>query len=137
MKTGVPTVLVVDDDVIIARVFARALTGEGYRVRTSHDAEDALRQIHEEPPDAIAVDFRMPRINGVGFLYRLRERPASRDIPVMMITADMTVSDDTRSELRSLGAELYLKPLSLEALLTAVRHLLMSHDGRQLPAHTG
>jgi DNA-binding response OmpR family regulator len=118
------TVLVVDDDVILARAFARALTGAGYRVQTAHNAEEALRALPSAPPDAIIVDFRMPLINGIGFLYRLREQQAHHRTPVMVITGDALLSDEIRSELRELGAELRLKPVGLEDLLAATRQLL-------------
>jgi DNA-binding response OmpR family regulator len=118
------TVLVVDDDVILARAFARALTSAGYRVQTAHNAEEALRALPGEPPDAIIVDFRMPMINGIGFLYRLRKQQAYHETPVMVITGDTLLSDEIRAELRELGAELRLKPVGLEDLLSATRQLL-------------
>jgi DNA-binding response OmpR family regulator len=120
----VATVLVVEDDVILARAFARALTTAGYRVQTAHNAEEALRALPTERPDAVIVDYRMPLINGIGFLYRLRQQQAHHATPVMMITGDTSVSDEMRAELRELGAELRLKPVGLEDLLAATRQLL-------------
>ena len=117
-------VLVVDDDVSLSRVFARGLATAGYRVHIAHNAEDALREIHYETPDAIIVDFRMPMINGGGFLHRLRAESAYHDTPVLVITADAFLSDEIRADLRDLGAELRLKPLSLDDLLAATRQLL-------------
>jgi DNA-binding response OmpR family regulator len=66
----------------------------------------------------------MPLINGIGFLYRLRQQQAHHATPVMMITGDTSVSDEMRAELRELGAELRLKPVGLEDLLAATRQLL-------------
>ena len=51
-----------------------------------HTADDGLRLAAERPQDAILLDFRMPFVNGVGFLYRLRGLPGLRDVPGMVIT---------------------------------------------------
>src|SRR5262245_55953186 len=78
----VQTILVIDDHVSLARAFAMALKHEGYLVHTAHRAEDGLRLAQSEHPDAIILDFRMPFINGAGFLYRLRDFPGQHLTPV-------------------------------------------------------
>src|SRR5689334_10860012 len=72
-----PTILIVDDDVVLARAYALALGTQGYAVKTTHTAEDALNEVRMAPPDAIILDYRMPLINGAGFLYRLRSHGAA------------------------------------------------------------
>ena len=129
-----PTVLVIDDDVVLARAFVRALAGEGYRVHAVHSAEDALRELQADPPDVIILDFRMPRINGVGFLYRLRAQTAHHNTPVMVVTGDALLSDEVRGELRDLGAEMRLKPVSLEELVATTR-LLVSRAPKPAAEH--
>ena len=62
------TVLIIDDDWAVAGTFAFALTSVGYHVHLAHSAEDALRELDAQRPDAIVLDFRMPFINGLGFL---------------------------------------------------------------------
>jgi DNA-binding response OmpR family regulator len=121
---GAATILIVDDDVVLARAFALALIRAGYRARSVHSAEEALRELNAAPPDAIVLDFRMPRINGVGFLYRLREQPVHQHIPVMVVTGETVLSDEVRTELRSLGAEVLQKPLGVDQLLASTRALL-------------
>ena len=74
-------VLVIDDDEGLRSAFARVLTREGYSVQVAATAEEALGQVARERPDAIFLDLKMPMINGVGFLYRLRENPANRTSP--------------------------------------------------------
>ena len=81
-------VLIIDDNVNLARGFALALERAGYHVAVAHTADDGLRLAADQHPDAILLDFRMPFVNGVGFLYRLRQLPGLRDVPVMVITGE-------------------------------------------------
>ena len=118
------SILIIDDDVTLAGAFVRALTREGYRARAVHNAEDALRELDAERPDVIVSDFRMPFINGAGFLYRLRGQAAYRTTPVLVVTGDALLTDETREELKTLGAEIRLKPFGLDELVSTVRQLL-------------
>jgi two-component system response regulator MprA len=117
-------VLVIDDDEALRSVFARALTREGYRVQVAATAEEALGQVALERPDAILLDLKMPLINGVGFLYRLRENPANKDIPVALITGERALDDATANDLLALSARVWHKPLSLDDLRGVARTLL-------------
>ena len=74
-------ILIVDDDESVTQTFASMLRLEGYQVRTAITAENGLRVAEESRPDAIILDLRMPLVDGLGFLRRLRARAASgRDI---------------------------------------------------------
>jgi two-component system response regulator MprA len=117
-------VLVIDDDEALRGVFARALTREGYSVQVAATAEEALNSVAQERPDAIFLDLKMPMINGVGFLYRLRENPANRDIPVALITGERALDDATANDLLALSARVWHKPLSLDDLRGVARTLL-------------
>jgi DNA-binding response OmpR family regulator len=118
-----PHVLIIDDNINLARGFALALGRAGYDVSVAHTAEDGLRLAAERPPDAILLDFRMPFVNGVGFLYRLRELPGLRDVPVMVITG-ASVDDETLADLHDLHASLRFKPVALTELVEDTRSLL-------------
>src|SRR5262245_41722837 len=130
-----PTVLIVDDDVILARAFALALTRDGLRAHTVHTAADALSFVKSSPPDVIILDFKMPLINGVGLLYRLRSQIESRNIPVLVVTGESFLSDEARRSFEELHAEVRLKPLELEELLSSTRALLSA--GRIADNHAG
>jgi CheY-like chemotaxis protein len=117
------TILIIDDNVVLARAFARVLSDAGYSVHTWHSAEDGLRQAKVQPPDAIILDFQMPFVNGVGFLYRLRADPTLRDTPVMVVTG-VALNEQRVSELAELGAIVRLKPIGVEQLLAETRGLL-------------
>jgi len=117
-------ILIVDDDEAVTTTFARMLELEGYQVSTAVTAESGLREADVSRPDAIILDLRMPLIDGLGFLKRLREREAHRGVPVAIVTGDYFLDDQLANELRELQAELRFKPLWLEDLLGLARSLL-------------
>jgi len=117
-------ILIVDDDETVLRTFAKALILEGYDVRVAASPLTGLQEIEEMPPDAILLDLRMPFVNGIGFLYRLRAREAHRNIPVAIITGDSCVDDPVLQEMHDLDAEVVFKPIWLDEVVTVTRNLL-------------
>ena len=123
--TGVRSkVLIIDDDDAVTQTFARMLRLEGHEVRTARNAESGLREADAQHPDAIIVDLRMPLINGLGFLYRLRAKECYQATPVAIVTADYGLDESIARELEELGAQLHYKPLWLEDLVDLTRSLL-------------
>ena len=104
------TVLIVDDQRVVLRVFGLALESAGYRVLVADNADAALDVVRRESVDAIMIDVTMPFVNGLGLLYRIREFAAN--LPVAMITGMPSVPAETREELETLGVPLYFKPLA-------------------------
>lgn len=117
-------ILIVDDDEGVTQTFARMLRLEGYQVRTAVSAEKGLEEAEQSHPDAIILDLRMPLIDGLGFLRRLRAFEAHSTTPVAIVTGDYFLDDSISNELRELGAELRYKPLWLEDLVGLARNLL-------------
>jgi len=117
-------ILIVDDDEGVMQTFARMLSLEGYQVRTAANAEKGLAEAAENHPDAIILDLRMPLVDGLGFLRRLRARDDQRQTPVAIVTGDYFLEDSVSNELQELGAELRFKPLWLEDLVGLARNLL-------------
>lgn len=124
MQPQTATILIVDDDEGVTQTFARMLRLEGYQVRTAVNAESGLREADEARPNAIILDLRMPLVDGIAFLRRLREREELRRTPVAIVTGDYFLDDATAAELRELHAELRFKPLWLEDLVALARMLL-------------
>jgi CheY-like chemotaxis protein len=116
-------VLVVDDDEGVRETFAYVLALEGYTVRSAATAEEALGYVEYNRPDAILLDLKMPLINGAGFLYRLRKNPANQAIAVAVITAAPVLDEGTIDDLRTLGAQVWHKPLSIEDIQQIARVL--------------
>ena len=123
-NTTLAKILIVDDDEGVTQTFARMLRLEGYHVRTAITAENGLREAEEGHPDAIILDLRMPMVDGLGFLRRLRAKADQRRTPVAIVTGDYFLDDAMSTELRELGAELRFKPLWLEDLVGLARNLL-------------
>jgi CheY-like chemotaxis protein len=121
--TSPPNVLVVDDDETVAITTARVLRLQGYVVRTQVSAEAGLSDADTAPPDAIIVDFRMPVIDGLEFLRRLRIHPRLGATPVAIVTGGH-LPDEVTAEIQSLGAEIWFKPLWRTELLRLVSGLV-------------
>jgi two-component system OmpR family response regulator len=124
MKPAPARILVIDDDEVVTETFARMLRLQGHDVETAPSAELGLTAADRHPPDAIILDLRMPLINGLGFLYRLRKRPHNSRTPVAIVTGDYFLGDDVLREISELGAELHYKPLWLEELVAVADTLI-------------
>jgi DNA-binding response OmpR family regulator len=122
--TNPARILIVDDDETVLQTFAKALSLEGYDVRVAASPLVGLQEVVEAPPDAILLDLRMPFVNGVGFLYRLREQTAHRHTPVAIITGDSCIDDPALSELHGLEAEVCFKPMWIDEVVALTRSLL-------------
>ena len=122
------TILVVDDDLDVTGTFARMLALEGYGVQTALTAEAGLREAEINHPDAILLDLRMPLVDGLAFLKRLRAREEGRQAAVAIITGDYFLDDTVLNELRTLGADVHFKPVWLEELIRITEALVsVSH----------
>ena len=125
-----PTVLIVDDDQGVAETFARLLRLEGFNVETAIDAERGLRQAQQARPAAIILDLRMPLVDGLTFLQRLREIDDQQATPVAVVTGDYFLEDSVAADIQQLGAAITFKPLWLEDLVDLVRTLVNDPRGR-------
>jgi two-component system response regulator ChvI len=120
------TIALVDDDRNILTSVSIALEGEGYEVRTYTDGEEALRGLVARPPSLVVLDIKMPRMDGMELLQRLRK---TSSIPAIFLTS----KDDEVDELHGLrmGADDYItKPFSQKLLIERVRALLRREQYR-------
>ncbi|KAF0222156.1 MAG: two-component system OmpR family response regulator [Rhodospirillaceae bacterium] len=118
------TIALVDDDRNILTSVSMALEAEGYKVRTYSDGAEALRGLTSQPVDLAVLDIKMPRMDGMELLQRLRKQSA---IPVIFLTS----KDDEIDELLGLrmGADDYIKkPFSQKLLIERIRALLRRLD---------
>ncbi len=108
-----PRVLVVDDEPDAVELLTEFLRAKGYEVSTASDGEEALRKVKEDRPHLILLDVRMPKLNGMEVLRRVRE--IDREVGVIMVTA--VNEEETGREALKLGAFDYItKPLDLKYL---------------------
>ena len=117
-------ILVVDDEPDILRVVVRIMEARDHTVKTAHDGFEALERVREEPPDVIILDLNLPGMNGFEVCKRLRGDPATREIPIVMMTAAYVSIDDARRG-HTIGADEYVvKPFLREVLIHNVERLL-------------
>jgi CheY-like chemotaxis protein len=79
-------VLLVEDDGALAQMYRLKLERDGYRVRVADDGEQALTLIAQRIPDLIFLDIRLPKMNGLVFLERLRRSDRTRNVPVVIVS---------------------------------------------------
>ena len=105
------SVLVVDDEDVIREFLADILISAGYIVTEAHDGLAALEAVERNRPSVVLTDVRMPRLDGVGLVERLRAR--GDDVPVVFMTAHFRASPIP-------GVPLVPKPFDFDRLLATV-----------------
>ncbi len=121
--TAARRVLVVDDEEDIREVAQLGLeTFAGWEVRTAASGSQALRAAAADPPDVVLLDVMMPELDGPSTLAALREHPATRDVPVVFLTAKVQAGE--RRRLEGLAAGVIAKPFDPVALAGEVAERL-------------
>ncbi len=127
-----PQVLLVEDEASQREVLAYNLEAEGFQVIQASNGEEALMLVNEAPPDLILLDWMMPVVSGLEVCRRLKMRPATRGIPIIMLSARSEEVDKVRG--LETGADDYvIKPYSLVELMARLR----AHLRRVRPASVG
>ncbi len=118
-----PKVLIVDDETHIIKIIAYKLRGAGYDVASAADGVEALELVRADRPDLILLDVMMPRMDGFQALEALKGDPATRDIPVFLLTVKSREVDRQRGW--QLGCDDYItKPFSPHKLLERIEQAL-------------
>jgi CheY-like chemotaxis protein len=114
-------VLIVDDDPLVHMLYSRPLIGAGYEVLTARDGVEALAMATRESPGLVLMDVMMAGMDGLSALRELKRTEATKQIPVIVITANVATHYATRREAQFSGAASFLtKPFSPAQLLTEV-----------------
>ena len=117
------TILVADDESHILHVVSLKLRNAGYRVITARDGQEALEMAQQEKPDLLITDYHMPQLSGIELCRKLKQDPATTNIPAIMLTArgySLEPADTEQSGiLRMLS-----KPFSPRHLLSTVHEVL-------------
>jgi two-component system phosphate regulon response regulator PhoB len=118
-----PSILVVEDEAALLALLRYNLERQGFRVEEATDGQEALLRIAESRPDLVLLDWMLPSLSGIEVCRQIRRRPATRDLPVIMVTARTEDQDAVRA--LDTGADDYVtKPFAVEALVARIRALL-------------
>jgi two-component system phosphate regulon response regulator PhoB len=118
-----PYLLVVEDDESLATLLRYNMEKEGFEVGVAEDGELALVMTDERQPDLVILDWTLPKVSGIEICRRLRQRPTTQNVPIIMLTA----RGDETERVRGLdtGADDYVtKPFDMGELLARVRAVL-------------
>ena len=115
-----PCVLVVEDEPAQREVMSYNFEAEGFRVAQASNGEEALMLVEESAPDVIVLDWMLPNVSGIEVCRRLKMRPETRGVPIIMLSARSEEVDRVRG--LETGADDYMiKPYSLVELVARVR----------------
>jgi CheY-like chemotaxis protein len=128
LTSGIDTrgasILIVDDNIQNLELLHAYLEDLGYDIRLAHDGLEALAAVEQRQPDVILLDVMMPRMSGYQCSVKLKGNPATRDIPIVMVTALNEISDVERAIVDSGANDFLTKPVNKLELITRVRSLL-------------
>jgi two-component system response regulator ChvI len=124
------TIALVDDDRNILTSVSIALQAEGFATRVYSDGEAALKALVDNPPDLAVLDVKMPKMDGMELLRRLREKS---ELPVIFLTSKDEEIDEALG--LAMGADDYItKPFSQRLLIARIRAILRRAEARAVPA---
>ena len=118
-----PLVLIVEDEVAIQKLLAYNLTAAGFDIAQAHDGEEALTLVEERLPDLILLDWMLPQLSGIELCRRLRRRPATQHVPIIILTARGEEPDRLRG-LETGADDFITKPFSPAELVARIRAVL-------------
>lgn len=128
--TMLPRILLVDDELPILKVVGKRLEIEGFAVSVAMDGQEAVRKAQAERPDVILLDLMMPKMNGFEACTLLKRDPATRHIPIVILSAKTQEEDERRA--LACGADAYFKkPFNAPALMEGIRKLLGPLEGSE------
>lgn len=108
-------VLIIDDNAVNLKLVAYLVKAQGYEVDTAIDAESALGALQVKKPDVILMDLQLPGVDGLELTRRIKADPATRDVPIIAVTAYAMKGD--REKAIEAGCDDYVtKPIDTRAL---------------------
>jgi len=118
-----PYALIVEDEPALVELIKYNLIKEGYEVTVATDGEEALLTIDERQPDIVLLDWMLPKLAGIEVARRIRSKAATRNLPIIMLTARAEETDRIRG--LDVGADDYMtKPFSMSELTARIRAVM-------------
>lgn len=130
-------ILVVEDDPLIARLYQKALTFEGYDVEVARDGEEGLKKTEEIKPTLILLDIMMPKMHGFEVLDNLKAKEETKKIPVVVLT-NLASPRDAETAL-SKGAVKYIVKSEYRPneIVGMVKEILAGYTRGEIPKARG
>ena len=119
-----PSVMVVDDSLMVRELQRSILERAGYEVRTANDGREALAMLAEQPPDLVVTDIEMPNLDGIELTANIRSHPRLANIPVLIVTSRTSEEDHQRGLDAGADALIVKTAFDEAGLLDAVSRLL-------------
>jgi DNA-binding response OmpR family regulator len=116
-------ILVVDDETFILNLLRNGLTENGFEVITADNGFDAILAVEEQRPDCVISDIMMPRLSGLDFLKALKNSKATKDLPVILISA-MDQAEMVQQGLDMGAVDYITKPFKINEIVGKLRHHL-------------
>jgi DNA-binding response OmpR family regulator len=129
-------ILIIEDDIIVAKTIERCLRGNDFRVQVVNSGAAGLRAARRKIPDLVILDVIMPGMDGYTVCKEMREDHMLNDVPVLFLTAKAKVEDHIVG--LSVGADDYMgKPFNLDELLLRVKAILRrtKHENKTVGGH--
>jgi two-component system, OmpR family, phosphate regulon response regulator PhoB len=125
-----PVILIVEDEAPIREMLSLALSRAGFIVHEAEDTRRAQTYIFETPPALVLLDWMLPGTSGLEFARRLKKDPATRELPIIMLTARCEENDKVRGF--DIGADDYVtKPFSPRELIARIKAVLRRSAGAE------
>ncbi len=116
-------ILIVEDEQDIREAVQASLASRGYWVILAADGEEGLRKVKSEKPDLVLLDIVMPKLDGWQVLKAIRDDEATRDVPVVMLTANRETSSLIESQSQK-ATDYLMKPFDIEKLLRFINRYI-------------
>lgn len=126
-------ILIVEDDPLMMRLYSKVFEIEGYSVATAVNGEEGLVQVHKQIPTIMLLDVMMPKMNGLQLLEKLKSDPATKKIPVIMLT-NLAGQADAETAITK-GAVKYIVKSEYEPkqVVNMVKEILAGYTRDSLP----
>jgi DNA-binding response OmpR family regulator len=118
-------ILIVDDEKDVLLLLEKGLIAEGYSVITADNGNDALVLARSERPDLIILDVLLPDVDGPEVNNKLKEKPETKDVPVIFLTGMFPEREEKVEGRVVAGKIMFEKPYDIEKLLTAIKYCLV------------
>lgn len=129
-------ILIIEDDPLMARLYQKAFTFEGYEVETAADGQEGIDKVRSIKPTLVLLDVMMPKMNGLEVLAKLKSDPETKSIPVIILT-NLAGEKDTENAL-SKGAVKYIIKSEYEPkqVTNMVKEVLAGYTRDTIPTVT-